>query len=84
MKLANFGIAHRTISEDGNPVSLWKLGGSKGWLPAEAYVETRFTTEMDVYALGLVLGYSLNKGRHPYGEDKDERVIRMKKSELMT
>jgi serine/threonine protein kinase len=84
MKLANFGMLRRAISEDGNPVTLWKLGGSKGWLPAEAYVETLFTTEMDVYVLGLIFCYSLNKGCHPFGEDKEERIIRMKKSEPMT
>jgi serine/threonine-protein kinase/endoribonuclease IRE1 len=81
IKLVNFGIAHRIISGDGNPVTLWKLGGSKGWLPAEAYVKTNFTTEMDVYALGLVFFYSLSKGCHPFGKDKEERVIRMKRSE---
>jgi len=81
MKLANFGILRRAISEDGNPVSLWKLGGSKGWLPAEAHVKTLFTTEMDVYALGLIFGYSLNKGCHLFGEDKDDRIVRMKKAE---
>ena len=84
MKLANFGILRRANSEDGNTASLWKLGGSKGWLPAEAYIQTQFTAEMDFYALGLVYGYSLSKGCHPFGEDKDERIVKMKKSEPMT
>lgn len=84
IKLANFGIVKRTSSRNGNPVSLWKLGGSKSWLPAEAYVKTQFTIEMDVYALGLLFGYCLNNGSHPFGEDKDERIIRIKKSEPMT
>ena len=81
MKLANFGVVKRVSSKIGNPVSLWKLGGSKGWLPAEAYIQTLFTPEMDVFALGLLFGYSLNKGCHPFGEDKEERVVKMKKSE---
>ena len=84
MKLANFGIVNRTSPQDGNTVSLWKLGGSKGWLPAEAHFETLFTAEMDLYALGLLFGFSLSKGCHPFGEDKDERVVKMKKSKPMT
>ena len=83
IKLANFGIVKRTSPRNGNPVSLWKLGGFKGWLPAEAYDKTQFTTEMDVFALGLLFGYSLNKGCHPFGEDKDRRIVRIKKSEPM-
>ena len=84
MKLANFGIVNRISLQDGNTASLWKLGGSKGWLPAEAYIQSQFTAEMDFYALGLVYGYSLSKGCHPFGEDKDERIIKMKKSKPMT
>ena len=60
------------------------MGGSKGWLPAEAYIQTQFTIEMDFYALGLVYGYSLSKGCHPFGDDKDERIVKIKKSKPMT
>ena len=84
IKLANFGIVKRTSPRNGNPVSLWKLGGFKGWLPAEAYDKTQFTTEMDVFALGLLFGYSLNKGCHPFGEEKDKRIVRIKESQPIT
>jgi len=84
IKLANFGIFKRTSPRNGNPVSLWKLVASRdGYRRAEAFEKTQFTTEMDVFALGLLFGYSLNKGCHPFGEDKDRRIVRIKKSEPM-
>ena len=72
------------ISEDGNLASIWKLGGFKGWLPAEAHnVKAKFSTQMDLYALSLIFGYSLNKGCHPFGEDTDKRIVRIKESQPM-
>lgn len=64
-------------------MSLWKLAGSKGWMPSETYTEECFTYAMDVFALGCIFGYTLNKGRHPFGLDKDERIIRIKYGQPM-
>lgn len=33
---------------------------------------------MDIFALGLVFGYTLSGGKHPFGNDSDEWVMRIK------
>ena len=81
MKLSNFGILRQTKPGDS---TLWKLAGSKGWLPAETYTQGYFTVAMDLFALGCVFGATLNGGVHPFGEDKDKRIIRIKYSQPMT
>ena len=81
MKLSNFGILRQT--KPGN-LTLWKLAGSKGWLPAETYTQDYFTIAMDLFALGCIFGAILNGGVHPFGEDKDKRIIRIKYSQPMT
>ena len=84
MKLANFGILRRAYASDLSKISLWKLSGSKGWMPPETYTSDFFTYEMDVFALGCLFGYTLNGGRHPFGVEKDERIIRIKYGQPMT
>ena len=81
MKLSNFGILRRAKPGD---MTLWKLAGSKGWLPAETYTQDRFSYAMDLFALGCVFGYTLNGGVHPFGQDRDERIVRIKYSQPMT
>ena len=60
MKLANFGIVRVTKPGDMVVLSLWKLAGSKGWLPPETYTNSFFTMAMDLFALGCIFGSILN------------------------
>jgi len=80
MKLGNFGINANT--KEHNLLIEW--AGSKGWLPPEIYDSLEFTAEMDLFALGCLIGFTLSRGRHPFGDDEEIRVSRIKKKEPMT
>ena len=79
VKLGDFGISR--IPKPNSSFSLWKIAGSKSWMPSEVYHATAFTPEMDVFSYGLVMGFALSKGTHPYGLDKEKRVCRIKEGE---
>jgi serine/threonine protein kinase len=92
MKLTNFGIIHRpkrisySSSDSSNlkPVILWKVGGSsKGWMAPEIYTAEEYSCTMDIFTLGCVFGFAFARV-HPFGSDKDERIVRIKKSYPMT
>jgi len=94
MKLANFGIIHRpkrsfshSVSDDSSnskPIILWKVGGStKGWMAPEIYSSEEYSCTMDIFTLGCIFGFTF-AGVHPFGSDKDERIVRIKKSNPMT
>ena len=80
MKLGNFGI-HVNKKEG---ALICNFAGSKSWLPPEIYTSMEFTAAMDLFALGLLLGFTLSRGRHPYGDDEEIRVSRIKKNEPIT
>ena len=63
VKLGDFGISR--IPKPNSSFSLWKIAGSKSWMPSEVYHATAFTPEMDVFSYGLVMGFALSKGTHP-------------------
>ena len=82
LKLANFGIARN--GKTGGCFPLWKIAGSKSWLGPEIYQAVAFTVEFDLFSLGLVFGYSLSKGKHPYGgPSKEDRIIRIQSKQPM-
>ena len=76
MKLGNFGVYIR-----GEGKSIFELSFSKSWLPSETHEKFTFTAAMDQFALGLLFGYTLSRGRHPYGDSEENRVPRIKKKE---
>ena len=79
MKLGNFGI--RKIR---NGLPLLKSVKGKRWLPPEAYlIDADFTYAMDLFGLGCVIACTLNKGRHPFGENREERSINIKTKQPM-
>ena len=50
----------------------------------EIYELNRFDFKVDVWALGLIFGYTLSGGKHPFGDDSYyERQNRIKKKESM-
>ena len=78
IKLGNFGVYKK-----GDGKSLFELSLSKSWMPPETHEKFTFTAAMDQFALGLLFGYTLSRGRHPYGDDEEIRVSRIKKKEPM-
>ena len=79
MKLGNFGIYRKAGQK-----LLLEMPCSKSWLPPEAHGKFTFTAAMDLFALGCLYGFTLSRGRHPYGNDEENRVSRIKKKEPMT
>ena len=77
MKLANFGIRH--VRKSNHEICRLKntSGASKSWVPLEWHKTDCFTMEMDLFALGLIFGFSLWKGRHIFGRNKERRVLRI-------
>ena len=69
----NFGITRNPAQS-----SLIKIAGTSGWVAPEFYTADQFTTEMDVFAFGLTIGYTLSNGRHLFGEEKEVRILRIK------
>ena len=78
-KLTGYGVSR--ILKPGSPFSLWKIAGSKSLSAPETHHATVFTPATDLYSLGLLLGFSLSNGLHPYGNDKEMRVSRIKHEE---
>lgn len=77
MKLANFGVIRHSRTP------LWKIAGTKGWMAPEMYTAQEFTSAMDVFTLGCLFGFTF-AGVHPFGIEKDERIVRIKQSQPMT
>ncbi len=48
----------------------------------EAY-QKRYNSKVDIWALGLIFAYTLSGGKHPFGDDPDERQRRIKKKKPM-
>jgi len=86
MKLADFDISKMLktdINMDFTNTSLTNPSGSRGWMAPEVYQSHRFDFKVDVWALGLIFGYTLSGGKHPYGDDSDLRTTRIKQNEPM-
>jgi len=87
MKLADFGLAKvlKIGREDFTNTNVANPTGTKGWMAAEVYESNRFDFKVDVWALGLIFAYTLSKGNHhPFGENSNERIVRIIKKEPMT
>ena len=80
MKLGNFGVYRRGRRQK----CVFELSLSKSWIPSETHDKFTFTAEMDLFALGCLYGFTLSRGRHPFGDDEEIRVTRIKKKEPMT
>ena len=81
MKLGNFWI-HVNKKEG---VLICDFTTSKSWLPREVYTSMEFKAiTIELFALELLLGFTQSRKRHPYGDDEDIRVSRIKKNESIT
>jgi len=81
IKLADFGIskALNPDKEDFTNTSVTNPNGTRGWMAPEVYELKRFDFKVDVWALGLIFGYTLSGGKHPFEPNKPiTKRMRMK------
>jgi len=85
IKLADFGLSKilRVDQEDYTNSNPSNPSGTREWIAPEAHDPKRCGYKEDVWALGLIIGFTLSGGKHPFGEDLDERSSRIKKKEPM-
>lgn len=85
IKLADFDISKllKTDETEFTNTSPTNPTGTRGWMAPEVYQSKKFDFKVDVWALGLVFGYTLSKGKHPYGEDLDKRIVFIKEKKPM-
>ena len=55
--------------------------GTRGWTAPEMYTTHRFTYKVDMFVLGCLFAFTLSNGKHPFGDDPDLRVVRIKNRE---
>jgi serine/threonine protein kinase len=77
MKWADFGLS-KTVNERGT-CSISEVKGTKNWMAPELLKddrggEQRGTIKSDIFAEGLVLGYFLAKGIHPFGSFSSSKI----------
>jgi serine/threonine protein kinase len=77
MKWADFGLS-KTVNERGT-CSISEVKGTKNWMAPELLKddrggEERGTIKSDIFAEGLVLGYFLAKGIHPFGSFSSSKI----------
>ncbi len=85
MKLADFGMSRilEAGKEDFTNSCASNPKGTRGWMAPEVYEFDRFDFRVDVWALGLIFGYTLSGGKHPFGNDCNERIVRIRRKEPM-
>jgi len=86
MKLADFDISKilRINNNDFTNTSVTNPSGTRGWMAPEVYELARFDFSVDMFAFGCIFGYTLSEGnQHPFGNDCNERILRIKRKEPM-
>lgn len=86
MKLADFGISRALKTNDKTDftnTNVTNPHGTKGWIAPELYQNKRYDFKADIFPLGCVFAYTVSGGKHPFGEDPDERPNRIKKNKPM-
>lgn len=88
MKLADFGISR--ILAEGNDTGICtnsnveKPSGTEGYMARELYFKVpKYDFKVDIFALGCVFGCTLSVGgKHPFGDDYCDQVVRIKKEPI--
>lgn len=85
VKLADFGIskALNADREDFTNTSVTNPRGTRGWMAPEVYESKRFNFKVDIWSLGLIHGYVLSGGKHPFGGDREEWAFLIKNKKPM-
>lgn len=76
VKISNFGLARDTYACDYFHSSVNGLLPIR-WMPAEAILYGKFSTESDVWSFGVLLWEMLSHGRQPYYGYSNQEVIDM-------
>jgi serine/threonine-protein kinase/endoribonuclease IRE1 len=87
MKLADFGISKMLKTDmdmDFTNTSVTNPSGSRGWMAPEVYKKERFDCKVDIFPLGCIFAYTLSGGKHPFGDDPDQRLLRIKNQQPMS
>lgn len=86
MKVADFGISKilKAEQKDATNSNMTNPKGTRGWMAPEQYNASRIGFEVDIFSLGCVFGYTLSKGKHPFGEDIEDRIYFVKRGKPMT
>jgi len=72
IKLADFGLSHilKAGAREEKNINAY---GTRGWMAPEMYnSESLFGLKADIFPLGCVFGYTLTKGKHPFGKNPME------------
>jgi len=85
VKLADFGCSKFIIDEDDDEDDFTNTRGTRGWIAPELYHDlwTLPNSKVDIFALGLIFGYTLSGGKHPFGDDPHQWSILIKNKEPM-
>jgi len=82
VKLADFGRS-KIVNDDFTNTSMSNPRGTRGWISPELYQDQRAGPRVDIFALGLIFGYTLSGGQHPFGDNPDDRAVRIRNKESM-
>lgn len=80
VKLADFGLSKllKPKQDDITNSNVTNPSGTRGWMAPEMYKSTRYNFKVDIFPLGCIFAYTLNGGKHPFGDDADERSYKIK------
>ena len=85
IKLSDFGIIH-VVQRDQTDLSESQIERSiHDWMSPEVIngVQEEITDKIDIFPLGCIFCFTLSGGRHPFGENKDDRIRRISNNEPM-
>lgn len=84
VKLADFGLSKvlkNDLELDFSNSNTRNPSGTQGWMAHELYESNRFDLRVDIFSLGCVFAYTMTDGKHPFGDDHIERLIRIRRNE---
>jgi serine/threonine-protein kinase/endoribonuclease IRE1 len=90
MKLADFdhsrnkkGLSGLTQSFFSSANDQYRFVYTRGWIAPETIAKDICTASSDIFLLGLLFAFTLNDGKHPFGDDYLDRIKRIEKKEAM-
>lgn len=84
VKLADFGLCKvlkNDLESDFTNSNTRNPSGTQGWMAHELYESNRLDSRVDIFSLGCVFVYTVTDGKHPFGDDHIERLIRIRRNE---
>lgn len=82
MKLADFGLSRYLDAMKTD--SFTCASGTRGWMAPELYHQNViYNSKVDIFPLGCIFAYTLSGGKHPFGDEPDLRIGRIKRKEAI-